>query len=418
VFDPTALGLTANHPIYYTGSAFASMQAVTYALSGNRVVFETQAATNVALVAKGVVSQTANLTEWQNSGGTAVALISASGGALFRGTGGNPDTTLNVGNVRSYVGGGTTRWILDAGDAPSVTQLFVGGGNFSIFNVNDVLLSLSTNNANQTTERIGAFFGNYVAGQALTLFVRAPSLVGLVVKGAASQTANLQEWRNNSNAVVASVSSNGGMMATGSYNESTSTAGVHSGYVGTPRILFANGTTSQNWQVDNSGGTFRWFLPGTVHMALDQYGLEVKGYFVAGGGGIGGEAMAVFRNALSNKPGLLLNSDFSSASTAETIRSDKYSSTSTRRPVFGIDTQWADSTDATRKGRLVINAWDTAAREVLRAEANGSAPMLGFLGASAVARPTVTGSRGGNAALASLLTALASLGLLTDSTTA
>lgn len=43
---------------------------------------------------------------------------------------------------------------------------------------------------------------------------------------------------------------------------------------------------------------------------------------------------------------------------------------------------------------------------------------LGFYGAAAVAKPTVTGSRGGNAALASLLTALASMGLITDSTTA
>lgn len=40
---------------------------------------------------------------------------------------------------------------------------------------------------------------------------------------------------------------------------------------------------------------------------------------------------------------------------------------------------------------------------------------LSFFGATAVAKPTVTGSRGGNAALASALTALASLGLLTDS---
>ena len=43
---------------------------------------------------------------------------------------------------------------------------------------------------------------------------------------------------------------------------------------------------------------------------------------------------------------------------------------------------------------------------------------LGFYNASAVTKQTVSGSRGGNAALASLLTALASLGLITDSTTA
>jgi hypothetical protein len=42
---------------------------------------------------------------------------------------------------------------------------------------------------------------------------------------------------------------------------------------------------------------------------------------------------------------------------------------------------------------------------------------IGFFNAFPVGKPTVAGSRGGNAALASLLTALANLGLITDSTT-
>jgi hypothetical protein len=42
----------------------------------------------------------------------------------------------------------------------------------------------------------------------------------------------------------------------------------------------------------------------------------------------------------------------------------------------------------------------------------------GFYGATPTTKPTVTGSRGGNAALASLLAALATLGLITDSTSA
>jgi hypothetical protein len=41
---------------------------------------------------------------------------------------------------------------------------------------------------------------------------------------------------------------------------------------------------------------------------------------------------------------------------------------------------------------------------------------IGFFATAPVAKPTVTGSRGGNAALADLLTKLASLGLITDST--
>jgi hypothetical protein len=43
---------------------------------------------------------------------------------------------------------------------------------------------------------------------------------------------------------------------------------------------------------------------------------------------------------------------------------------------------------------------------------------LGFYGMAPSAKPTVTGSKGGNAALASLIAALANLGLITDSSTA
>ncbi|HRK60470.1 MAG TPA: hypothetical protein PLI74_12560 [Candidatus Kapabacteria bacterium] len=54
----------------------------------------------------------------------------------------------------------------------------------------------------------------------------------------------------------------------------------------------------------------------------------------------------------------------------------------------------------------------------MRFQKAGSAPTerIGFFGASPQGRQTVTGSRGGNAALASLLTALANIGLITNST--
>ena len=47
----------------------------------------------------------------------------------------------------------------------------------------------------------------------------------------------------------------------------------------------------------------------------------------------------------------------------------------------------------------------------------GGAGRIGFHGASPVSKPTVTGSKGGNAALTSLISALASYGLVTDGTT-
>jgi hypothetical protein len=89
------------------------------------------------------------------------------------------------------------------------------------------------------------------------------------------------------------------------------------------------------------------------------------------------------------------------------------------RPVALIAPSFTVSTDATRESRLALSVYDaTASREFLRGETASGAARIGFLGAAAVARQTVTGSRGGNAALASALTALANLGLVSDSSTA
>jgi hypothetical protein len=81
------------------------------------------------------------------------------------------------------------------------------------------------------------------------------------------------------------LSVNGSVRTFGAYNESTSDAGVFLGYSGasSPRIGFFNGTTAQNWQIDNFNGEFRWFTPGVVRMALDSSG-NLK--FNSGYGGV------------------------------------------------------------------------------------------------------------------------------------
>lgn len=70
---------------------------------------------------------------------------------------------------------------------------------------------------------------------------------------------------------------------------------------------------------------------------------------------------------------------------------------------------WTVKTDGAYGGTSSTNV---AVR--LKADVNG----LGFFGVTPVARPTVTGSRASGAALQSLLTALASLGLIIDGSTA
>ena len=65
------------------------------------------------------------------------------------------------------------------------------------------------------------------------------------------------------------------------------------------------------------------------------------------------------------------------------------SSTTADTLVGAIDASWVDATHASRKGRVKISAYDTAIRECIRAEASGTAAMLGFFGVTAVVKPTV-----------------------------
>ena len=65
----------------------------------------------------------------------------------------------------------------------------------------------------------------------------------------------------------------GGARFYGAYTETTTNVGVHAGYLNsTPRIGFFNGTASQNWQIDNEAGSFRWYVPGSVRMLIDTSG--------------------------------------------------------------------------------------------------------------------------------------------------
>lgn len=99
------------------------------------------------------------------------------------------------------------------------------------------------------------------------------------------------------------------------------------------------------------------------------------------------------------------------------LRINLETSTTPDQPAAVFQTTWQTATHASRKARITMHAYDTVAREFIRGEASGSAAMLGFYGTAATAKLTVTGAKGGNAALTSLLTQLATLGLITDSST-
>jgi hypothetical protein len=124
----------------------------------------------------------------------------------------------------------------------------------------------------------------------------------------------------------------------------------------------------------------------------------------------GAARLFVLRHNTSGTPGTLFGDEIQwllqSSTTADTLAAR-------------LRVTWLDATHATRTSRVQVFAGDSVnvTREIIRGEGDGTGPRIGFLGANASARPAVSGSRAANAALASLITALATLGLITDSST-
>lgn len=88
------------------------------------------------------------------------------------------------------------------------------------------------------------------------------------------------------------------------------------------------------------------------------------------------------------------------------------------RTLLRLSSWLTTAADASRATRGAIEMLDNGAtRTPIAFGANGTASILGFHGTAPVVKPTVTGSKAANAALTSLLTALAGYGLITDSST-
>ena len=94
------------------------------------------------------------------------------------------------------------------------------------------------------------------------------------------------------------------------------------------------------------------------------------------------------------------------------------SNTTTRRGFIG-DVSSANTDIYLRADTSALHLGDSTSGDVIVLSSGGTKILgnVGFYNTTPIAKQTVTGSRGGNAALASLLTALASHGLITDSTT-
>lgn len=149
----------------------------------------------VPLTVRGKASQTGDLQQWQNSSGTVLARIDASGEYTSSGA------TISVNRSQFFTDSANTKGYFETG---------VAGINFQLIN-------------------------------------RATANIPLVIKAIAAQTANLQEWRDSAAAVVFSVDVNGFLKwAAGKEQTTVGAAGAASALPATP---------TKYLQVKDSAGT-------------------------------------------------------------------------------------------------------------------------------------------------------------------
>lgn len=215
----------------------------------------------IGLIVQGADTQVSNIQDWRDYNNNTLSYIS-SDGSLFAPYGifanGDSDSTYTN---------------------PQLTFHYSGSGDYSHFihtrhnsslsnNAIDFYLCNGTNSNSISSGSVRLM--TLDPGNGTQVFAGSSSSIGLLVKGASSQSANLTEWQNSSNAMLSKVDKNGvvSVHADGSLDSlyTTTTAGVYLGLVttSTPTVLLApGGGTSGIIRLDSAFGDFRIIVGGT-----------------------------------------------------------------------------------------------------------------------------------------------------------
>nr|DAW17360.1 MAG TPA: hyaluronidase [Caudoviricetes sp.] len=233
-------------------SPFAKLTA-SQTFTGTQTIRPAAANAN-AIILRGEAAQTANLQEWQNSSGTSLAEFSANGALVLRPVNFAANQSAGIqlrDNSNSWAAGGMYLRS-DSGGIPRI--------GFVAVDAAIEVLTLRGSHVGINTTGPNTLGGGGVATQLGVVAVTA-STVGAVIRGAASQTANLQEWQNSAGTVLANIQAGGNgrfnnfgttasTMLFGTENSGANvslvrqTAAPASPGANTGKITFRNGTTS------------------------------------------------------------------------------------------------------------------------------------------------------------------------------
>jgi hypothetical protein len=322
---------------YTAGALAASFEGITSGTSAV-VYIKSIGAAEPGLLVRGATSQTANLQEWQDSTGAVIAKLDPAGGF----TTGTPATT----NIKLDATAAGAK--LHFGTPATFNNYATVGAYSSVFNIEAnarSILATVTNSTTTTTlivkgaasqtadlqqwqDSAGTVyatispFGQLSIGSSPTIYSNArislntvaTTVVGMVIRGVASQTADLQQWQDSAGTVLSKVRSDGTIASTyfdstaasGTYIQTAASAGISvvarvTGQV-TMRILAAASQTAnlQEWQ--NSAGSVQASVGSSGGLLANFYNSSGGQFLLTYSQG-GGNLRLLKSTATANAPG-------------------------------------------------------------------------------------------------------------------
>ena len=168
-----------------------------------------QTAATVPLFTRGAVSHTANMQEWQDSNGVVLSAVNSVGRAAFPRISAGNTVDLGYGTLSVSANSAATIGAVIRGAASQTANLQEwqnSGGT--------IQARVTSGGSIVTTQGFAVLGGASISGSIAALFQSATaSRIPVVVQGAASQTANLQEWQNSAGTILAFINSGGTLRA-------------------------------------------------------------------------------------------------------------------------------------------------------------------------------------------------------------
>ena len=220
-FDGAWADVSSNTAFTNAANTFTTSQTITPATSVTGLTINA-ASSAKGLIVKANATTPGNLQEWQNSSGTALSYIRSDGGIYVTSASDNRLYNLGIGGSSNGIS-----WLYVAPQTASEKPIVVRGVASQSANLTEWQDSASTvlasvSNAGRITAANGfitpnvGLFGASSGGLAtLTSYTAAAGTIGLAVRGAASQSADLIQAQNSAGSVVFKVSPTGVINAGG-----------------------------------------------------------------------------------------------------------------------------------------------------------------------------------------------------------